>query len=338
MVISIMGILVGMILPAVQFAREAARRAQCGNNLKQLGLALHAYNDALSSFPPGRMTSYDLRYAGRNPPCSSAVVDKSIEIFVLPFMEQAAIFNSINHDLAIIGAENSTVHTMVVAGFACPSDPASGVVRDLNSGQLVEFGVADPAFMVFTSYAGSVGSLPVTAFPMPSNGCSVPAAVFLQCNGMFNDVSPLDLASVTDGLSNTVFAAEKSTTILRQLNVVHPYIFAQHGWFITGNWGDTLFTELYPPNAHGKVILQAALAWANSASSLHPGGVNVLMGDGSVRFVRDSIESWASDQITGSPIGASLRSAGFWVNLPRPGVWQALSTRSGNEVVDADGY
>ncbi len=253
-------------------------------------------------------------------------------------MEQATIFNSINQNLAIIGAENSTVHAIVVSGFACPSDPMSGVVRDLNPGQLLDYGVADPAFMVFTSYAGSIGSLPVTAFPMTSNGCKVPRVLFSQCNGVLNDLSPIDLSSVTDGLSSTIFVAEKSTTVLQQLTIVHPYIFAKHGWYIAGNWGDTLFTALYPPNAHGKVVLQAAAAWANSASSLHPGGVNVLMGEGSVRFVKDSIHSWSSDQKMGSPIGASLSSAGLWINLPRTGIWQALSTRSGDEVVNADTF
>ncbi|MGC8642474.1 MAG: DUF1559 domain-containing protein, partial [Isosphaeraceae bacterium] len=159
-VISIIGVLVGLLLPAVQGAREAARRAQCAANLKQLGAALHQYHDAFGALPPGRIKSYDPRYSGPNPPCTSWIIDKSFEIFTLPFVEQTALFNAINQDLAIVSAENSTVHAVVVSIFACPSDPASGRRLGLNPGALKAYGVADPAQMVFTSYGGSLGSLP----------------------------------------------------------------------------------------------------------------------------------------------------------------------------------
>ena len=81
----------------------------------------------------------------------------------------------------------------------------------------------------------------------------MPPPLVAQCNGVFNDLAPIRLASVTDGLSNTVFMAEKATTILTQLNAVNPGYAAQHGWFITGNWGDTLVTALYQPNACDRV-------------------------------------------------------------------------------------
>ncbi len=337
-VIAIIVLLTAFLLPAITAAREAARCAQCVNNLKQLGLALHGYHDALSCLPPGRMKSYDPRYSGRNPPCTSTIVDKSFEVFVLPFMEQTILYNAINQKLAIIAAENSTAHLIAVRTFACPDDPSSGIPRDLTQGELVQFGVPDPARMVFTSYAGSVGSMPVIAFPLPSNHCVTPTILFQQCNGVFNDLSPIDLSSVSDGLSNTIFLAEKSTTLLHALNAVNPDLFAKRGWYITGNWGDTLFTTIYPPNAYEKVILQAAAAWAESASSLHPGGLNVLMGDGSVRSVKNSIQSWPVNPITGIPRGAKLNAEGLWVNLPPPGVWQAISTRSGDEVTRNDSF
>ncbi len=306
---------------------------QCANNLKQLGLALHSYHDAFGSLPPGRIKSYDPRYAGTNPPCTSTIVDKSLEVFVLPYLEQAVVFNAINQSLTVLGAENSTVHSIAISSFACPDDPLSGTVRNLAPGQLAAYGVTDPAQMVFTSYAGSIGSLPVTALPLPANGCTVAPALVAQCNGVFNDLTPIRLASITDGLSNTMFLAEKSTTMLQKLVTVNAGVVTKRGWWITGNWGDTLFTTLYPPNAYKHVVLGASAAWSNSASSLHPGGVNVVMCDGAVRFVKETVQCWPIDALTGEPAGASLGTGGWWINLPRPGVWQAIATRSGGELI-----
>jgi prepilin-type processing-associated H-X9-DG protein len=336
--ISLISLLIGLLLPSVQAAREAARRAQCANSLRQLCLALYGYHDAFGSLPPGRIKSYDPRYSGTNPPCTSSIVDKSLEIFCLGFAEQISVYNAINQNLAIIAAENSTVHSISVSMFACPSDYMAGWPRDLNSGALTRYGVPDPAKMVFTSYAGMIGSLPVLAQPLPSNSCVVPSSLIGQCNGVFNDLSPIRLASVTDGLSNTMFMAEKATTILQELNSLNPDYAAQHGWYIAGNWGDTLVTSLYPPNACDKVAPVAMTAWTNSASSMHPGGLNVLMGDGSVRFIKDSIQSSPFNPISGNPAGASQDGQGAWINLPPSGVWQAISTRSGGEVVSSDGY
>jgi prepilin-type N-terminal cleavage/methylation domain-containing protein/prepilin-type processing-associated H-X9-DG protein len=336
--ISIISLLLAMVLPAVQSAREAARRLQCSNNLKQLGVGLQAYHDSVGSLPPGRVKSFDPRYAGLNPPCTSMIVDKSIEIFVLSFIEQTEVYNAINQSLAIIGGENSTVHSVAISCLACPSDPMSGWARDLADGALTSYGVADPARMVFTSYAGMIGSLPVLAQPLPSTNCVVPAALIAQCNGIFNDVAPLSLASVTDGQSNTIFMAEKATTALGALDVISPMLAAKHGWYVTGNWGDTLVTSLYPPNTCDKVALAATTARIDSATSMHPGGLNAMFGDGSVRFIRDTIQSWPINTTSGNPAGSSQNIMGAWMNLPTSGIWQSLSTRSGGELVSADSF
>lgn len=336
--IFVITVLIGLLLPAVQVAREAAGRAQCANNLRQFGLAPNNYHDGSGCFPPGRVKSYDVRYAGPNPPCTSQIVDKSLHVGLLPFLEQTSTFNSINQCVAIIAAENSTCHAVSVAVFACPSDGPARSVQALNSGALTAYGVADPARMCFTSYAGSIGSLPVIALPSPSTNCFVPAPLVSQCNGVFNDLPSVNIASVRDGLSNTIFVAEKATALLQRYDRVQVDFHLKHGWYITGNWGDTLITSFYPPNAGRKVVQTATTAGRDSASSLHPGGLNVLMGDGSVRFVSDAINSWHFDPYTGKPSGAYQDPLGTWVNLPPSGVWQALTTRDGAEILGSDQY
>ena len=341
-VIGLIALLVAILLPAVQSARASARRLQCANNLRQIGLGLQGYHDAVGCFPQGRMKSYDPRYAGPNPPCSSTVVDKSILIFVLPFVEQVALHNAINQNLTILGVENRTIHSVSVGSYACPDDPDSGSARALNPGALARYGVVDPtggpSTMVFSSYAGCTGTFLTLALPDPQDQCRVDSWRTSQNNGVFHDLSPITYASITDGSSNTLFVAEKSTTSLRAVAVLDSALPRKAGWYITGNWGDTLLSSLYPPNAYKKFALGAFEARTTSASSLHPGGVNVLLGDGSARFVRETIESWPADPLTGSPLGGHQMPDGRWDVLPPLGAWQKLTTRSGGEVVGHDQF
>ena len=260
---------------------------------------------------------------------------------LLPFLEQQALYNSINQNLTVLGIENQTIHHVSVTAFACPSDPDSGHPRNLPSGALAPYGVTDPpgarSQMVFASYGGCVGSTLTTALPLPG-ACQVDPMSIAQNNGVFNDVGPITIASVTDGLNSTIFVVEKSTTALRNLDALGPEQSSERGWYITGNWGDTLASSFYPPNAYKTVGLTAAEAQYASASSLHPSGFHALMGDGSVHFLKETLESWSFDPSTGYPVGASRTPVGWWANLPRPGVWQNMSTRSGAEVVGAELY
>jgi prepilin-type N-terminal cleavage/methylation domain-containing protein/prepilin-type processing-associated H-X9-DG protein len=337
-VIAIIAILAGLLLPAVQSAREAARRARCASNLKQIGLALHNYHDTYGSLPPGRFSTYDPRYAGPNPPCTSRIVDKGLLVMALPELEQQPLYNAFNQSLAVFGFENRTACAVVVDGYACPSDPDSGRARSAEWDASIPPGLnvpGVPTVMAFASYAGSFGSLAVNASPSPSRNCTVPAPLLAQADGVFTDVAPIGLASIADGLGNTIFAAEKSTTILRGLDPADPTIFGRFGWYVEGNIGATLYSAMYPPNMFRKVSYIAGKKHAWAASSLHPGGLNALMGDGSVRFVKETIDTWPFDPVTGNPAGASRTSGGWWINTPRPGVWQALATRAGGEAIGA---
>lgn len=335
-VIGIVSLLVALLLPAVQSAREAARRTQCASNLKQIGLALHQYEGLHQCLPTGRIMTFDPRFSGASYPCTSTLPDRSILVSILPEIEQQALYNSINSHLIIIGYENRTSQVVSVGLYACPSDPAAGHPRPTDAQQYVAIGVAQPGETVkavFTSYSACYGSFDVLwQYCDPFNESKDAA----QANGCFVDRWPVRLASVTDGLSHTLFAAEKATTRFADLDIVDPVYFTRFGWYFNGNWGDTLLTTFYPPNAYKKVSLGAVRARVTSASSLHPGGFNALMGDGSVRFIKETIQSWPFDPSTGVPSGATYDTGGWWANAPAPGVWQALATRAGGESVSDD--
>lgn len=333
-VLGIVGLLLALLLPAVQSARESARRAQCANNLKQIGLAIHSYHDGAGCLPVGRVSISERQSGFLGGGVETCQPHGNVESFlaaILPGMEQQALYNAINQDFSIVGRENRTIMPVSVAAYACPSDPDSGPPRPMTMNDLIDTGAAVPGEKLdasFTSYAGCFGSLSVTALPLPSHGCQVDPRTLAQANGIVTDVSPIRFAAIVDGLSHTILGAERATSIYREWG---PEVFGNRGWYFRGSRLDTLFTGTTPPNSYRRVDRPSS-----GASSLHPGGVNVLLADGSVRFVTETVQSWAFDATEGAPAGAHFVQPGYWTNLPVPGVWQALTTRGGGEAV-ADG-
>ena len=236
-VIGIIGLLVALLLPAVQSAREASRRSLCGNNLKQIGMSLQSYHDVHNCLPAGRFKSYDLRYINDISGCTTLLVDKSYLIDVLPELEQQALFDSINGSLSIFARENRTVFPVTIGVYSCPSDTDSGTPRAMYMAGLVQEGLASPGenlLASYTSYTGCFGDLLVTALPNPLNHCVVDPSVQAQANGVLTDVSPIRFSSISDGLSTTILVSERATSYLKRWEDL---VYQYNGWYFAGNIG-----------------------------------------------------------------------------------------------------
>jgi prepilin-type N-terminal cleavage/methylation domain-containing protein/prepilin-type processing-associated H-X9-DG protein len=328
-VIAIIGVLIALLLPAVQSAREAARRAQCVNNLKQLALAAQNYHDQAGCFPAH---GYWAKYPGSP---GSYTYGFSVFMPILPQLEQQSAFNACNFDLPAYvnaGLVNLTVAGISLNALHCPSDTTDPSPIDTSF-----YGTPPPNLpniQQFTSYASNSGTWAV--FLRPSNA-NYRAEQTGAKGVMYND-SHVKIADIKDGTSNTFAFSEHAHGILNEAD----YPFYQ--WWNSGYWGDATFDSMYGVNPHKKFKKQIEIdGWwfvpIEGASSFHPGGANYAMIDGSVRFIKETIDTWAIDLNTSDPVGVPYNGA-TWVVQPgaKVGVYQALSTRRGNEVLSADQY
>ncbi len=254
-VIAIIGVLVALLLPAVQAAREASRRASCSNNLKQLGLALHGYHDALGVLPSGY--GYQQGYTWGGFGWAAAI---------LPHLEQQPIFNAINFDLAAWTQENATACVTVVATYLCPSDDTS------------EGGFLDREGLRFAmaSYVASFGPGDMD-FEDPEDR-----------RGLFSRNSKTRLVDIRDGLSQTLAVSERHNGRFAVLSDAG-HLYAETVWpgAIREDPDDdhghtTLFQTGHPPTSPSMDDRDAA--------SRHPGVTMFGLADGSVRPLKNTID------------------------------------------------
>jgi prepilin-type N-terminal cleavage/methylation domain-containing protein/prepilin-type processing-associated H-X9-DG protein len=305
-VITIIGVLISLLLPAVQSAREAARRAQCANNLKQIALAAHNYLDSVGALPQGApFQIHDVNHPGIT---DFGQVWTTFGVFAatLPQLEQQALFNAINFDLSMWNAQNFTIHGVGISTLWCPSDYKVAETRTMPDGWTADPGAVA---MHYTSYAGNAGTwfLWYQQELPPQH----------HANGLFHIRSAVKLAQITDGMSNTVAFSERAHSLLDDDDALWWH------WWASGSFDDTLFCTLFPMNPFRRVSSLFGEggdgrndAYLASASSLHPGGANFAFIDGSVRFLKESIETWPYDPVTGLPIGVTFDPNGPYKLAP----------------------
>ncbi len=304
-VIAIIGVLIALLLPAVQSARETARRMQCVNNMKQIGLALNNYESAYGSYPFGNLYLTNSDNSGLG--CTYNY-RHTVFSFALQFMEQSAVYNSINFTGAANSVRNTTAFNIRINSYVCPSDqpsiPTPAGFPGYSQGSYA--GMAGTTELYANNYVGQQQVQPDFTKPNPDI-CNL----FIG-NGAMILSKVRKVSEVTDGLSGTIFVGETSRFRNEPASIFN--VWNSGEWF-----GDGLSANSSRPTgiayAVPKINAQADLpdfilsvingdpfTWyatnPNMAlnygqfgfRSLHPGGANFLFGDGSVHFLKDSTD------------------------------------------------
>ncbi len=302
-VIAIIGVLVGLLLPAVQSAREAARRTSCTNNLKQLGLGLQNYHDTNGKFPAG-----GLWWTNSRGNANFAKNRGSLLVYLLPFIEEKQLFDAFDLDQPPCyqqfsgGASNGGspyIAGTKVATYRCASDPSP------ERNEIVADGV-QPGNLALFSYAASKG--PTRTGNNPNGRCperaaydaynysttdSSPAGPFTRMGRVYQCV----MSDVDDGLSKTIFMGEVMGNCALPIH---------RGWAHASNTQGMIST-IYPINYDTCQQDQSRgpCHWWNNWStefgfkSAHPTGASFVMGDGSVHFISETIDHWTYQRLGG---------------------------------------
>jgi prepilin-type N-terminal cleavage/methylation domain-containing protein len=310
-VIAIIGILVALLLPAVQAAREAARRMQCGNNLKQLGLALHNYHDTFKTFPPALLNSghVSATYVAANFP--EGPRNHSGHLFLLPFIEQNTLHSQINFRVATAernpgggapppnSSTNDPFTSTRLKGLECPSHPQAG--ENMAPSADVNYTFRNSKR---TSYAFSTGSF------TDGNANHQQLSHDIR-QGAFGNNGGAKMADLTDGSANCLAIGESAGGRLKTATQYGPWGLQGvhtccHGRVLTSsatlldatttlpgaNCYDQNFSinSDYQNNTCTPVLANKGKTYAWVFNSLHPGGGQFVMCDGSTQFITQSVD------------------------------------------------
>ena len=330
-VIAIIAVLIALLLPAVQAAREAARRSQCVNNMKQMALAMMNYESANSALPPAKIYSAGTTSTSNDPGGQGLVLNTTAFALILGYVEQGGMYNAYNFSLPSCNAINTGVNTNPVGGssaylanttvttskistYLCPSDPglppltnSPGTPGPYPGNNAQRSNYLLPCGRYYETY---------NARYMSTVSGRAQVAIFSGCDWATT------LQSITDGTSNTCLIVESK---MQKYSSAYGAYWGQGLWTSThalvydphpgstsysGDWVETLpNAPVSPAKIKGVTTYKVGYAW--SISSWHPGGINASFADGSVRFIKNSIN---------------------------PVTWFALQTTSGGEVVSADAF
>jgi prepilin-type N-terminal cleavage/methylation domain-containing protein/prepilin-type processing-associated H-X9-DG protein len=336
-VIAIISVLIALLLPAVQSAREAARRIQCTNNLKQIGLGLHNYESVAGVFPPSNVAGFNGATFTFN--------GFSVHARILPLMEQGVAFNSINFSFTHRTVQNSTVVGLSLTCFLCPSDPKIDGLTPFPSGvnaRVPCYGFNEGDWFIWNALStGGVNNPPntrgvfgpnlsrrIAEFTDGTSQTLIATDVkalnpFCQVGGQFSEPAlSTPTAPLPSPYADPLSVASEYTTVAA-CNAIPPG--TGHTAWVDGNSQETGMTTAFPPNKAAinptsgadldiltlLISKNRPIYGAITARSYHPGGVNALLGDGSVRFVKSSVDAMT---------------------------WRALGTIGGAEVISADAY
>jgi prepilin-type N-terminal cleavage/methylation domain-containing protein/prepilin-type processing-associated H-X9-DG protein len=333
-VIAVISVLVSLLLPAVQQAREAARRAQCRNNLHQIGLALHGYHEAHGVFPPayvgnpfGSGSANGVTYTDGNANGPSGFAWGAL---LLPQLDQQPLYQSFNFSVPCWGPPNLSLAATKLPVFLCPSATggSDGFFVDRYAGDawnptLSPTPYDPPIFLAHAHYVTNAGIHQPWGRVTSFTDFSVPEIISQNNNqpafieGPFYRNARISAASVTDGLSQTVFIGEHSSVLSDKtwVGVVPWSATCPKPPFPSAcNSGGALVGAHSGPDTHDRpqVIIHAPnnpFGHTDEMYSEHAGGAHILFGDGSVRFVSEFIN---------------------------PFTWVAVSTRNGREAVSVD--
>lgn len=306
-VIAIIAILIALLLPAVQQAREAARRSQCKNNLKQIGLAMHNYHDTSKVLPPGIINGGPVSSTARFP----FSLNHTAHTMILPYLDQAPLYNKFDFNIAsgpaqhasgapVWGWDPNSTNAAAVANilsvYACPSDDAPILYSYTNAsnGHYLTTNAGTTNYILCTAHIAESSTGEWQAYR--TSTVTLPSGQVVRWRAAFGTNSSARISDMRDGSSNTVIVGET-----RQLHISSTYTPVWGSARHTGQFGRVVGSDQrYRINASGhEFCCNGSSTWCCSQppelpyawgfASSHEGGAHFLLGDGSVRFISENI-------------------------------------------------